>query len=370
MGTFYTKTHLDNIFSHDSQWGYRNGLSRAPSAYRRTISSASYADARNCNAQVQSEYPCPNGDVLITNRLHADFVKALGDASSFGATLTAEGRQTFSMLSSTVLRLFQAARCVRKLDFAGCARHLGIPYRERTITTTRGVGSRIVRGRKRPARYIRSRRRVFTLPTGREVQKSLANGWLLWSYGVKPLAQDIYNGLDVLQRPLDYRKPVRVFAKELRGTKSEVIAPTWNNYGSSTNWSGSVSGACGAMVSVSNPNAYLLNKMGFANPAMWVLEAIPFSFVVDWFSNLSQVVGQFNEYSGYSIEATWMSKRYHYSRSFSYFGPYGYSGFEQGYVFHRTTSLPTPTLVFAYERFGLQRALNAISLLVGILPRK
>jgi hypothetical protein len=364
MSTFYSEVLSNTIHVRSSRQGWRNTPPYAPSAYLRIFSAGTNFDARSFNAESQVAVGKSNIQTVLDNRLRARFSNSLGDSSSFGATLTAEARETFSMVSSTVLRCFRAARCVKRLDFAGCARELGIPYRERTRVTTRGVGTKMVRGRKQPARYIRSRQRVFTLPTGREVQKTLANGWLLWSYGVKPLASDIYNGLDVLQRPLEYKKPVRVTAGDTSSYK-EVLSG--GGYVSTTTWAGSVRGAYGALVSVSNPNAYLANKMGLANPLQWALEAIPFSFVVDWFSNLSQVVGQFNEFYGYTIERKWRSYKYQASRVQVTSYSQGFS--VNGFVFRRYTDAPPVTLVFAYERFGLQRALNAISLLVGFLPR-
>lgn len=366
MPKFYSETLISNIHVHHDRWGYRNAPPFKPSAYRRTFSTATNADARTVNAEVEVLAADSLLDVNVTNKLHARFVAKLGDSSSFGATLTAESRETFSMISRTVLRCFRAARYIKRMDLASAARELGLPYREYTRTRTRGVGSKMVRGRKRPARYIRSRQRVFVLPDGRTVAKTAANGWLFWSYGVKPLAEDIYNGLDVLQRPLAYEEKIRVTASG-SGKKTEVVPETWREYGTTTKWTGSVRGACGATVSVSNPNHYLLNKMGLANPFQWVLEGITFSFVLDWFSNLSQVVGQFNQFYGYDIKDTWRSMKYKSSRTWFSTSPYSDPQERNGFVIRRYTELPKPKLVFAYERFELQRALNAISLLIGFV---
>lgn len=110
--------------------------------------------------------------------------------------------------------------------------------------------------------------------------------------------------------------------------------------------------------------------MGLINPVQWMNEAIPFSFVVDWFSNLSQIISQMTDFVGLDVldpctvcvavgteervplqTTTWPYKK------------------EQT-QFERTLSIPTAKLVFAYERFEWRRGLNAISLLVGFLPGK
>lgn len=305
MAGAYNKVHIDTIHVFSQQIGQTNIPPYAPSTYTRIFNTGTNDDARTVNAVVAIDELWPTAKTDVTNMLHSKFGAKLGDSSSFGATLTAEARETFGMLSGTVLRLARAARAVKRLDFAGCARELGLPYRERTVTKTRRV-KKARRGGKPSVKYVVSRKRVFSLPSGREVEKTLANGWLFWSYGVKPLASDIYNGLDVLQRPLSYEQPVRVTASTSK-TRTSTVMPSYYTYGSSFTWTGDVQGACGALVSVSNPNHLLLNKMGLANPAQWVLEAIPFSFVLDWFSNLSQVVGQWNEYLGYTFKHTWMS---------------------------------------------------------------
>lgn len=368
---FYAKTFVNSPRVASSLWGYRNTIPYGVTAYRRTYAEATENfDARNYNAEVEAETLDPSGKTALSNRLASQFAAQLGDASSFGATLTAEARQTFSMLSGTVLRLARAAACARRLDLVGVATHLGLPFKAKVIKTVRYTKAQRKGGRNLPPRRIVSRKQAFYLPTGRLVLKTVANGWLFWSYGAKPLMQDVYNGLDVLDRPLVYEKKIRAYSRDPYSASQSHGGPKTGYYFTTTHWSGTVYGACGATVSVSNPNAYLLNKMGLANPAQWILEAIPFSFVVDWFSNLTQVVNHWTQYDGFTLLDRWSSYKYGTSRSFTTASPYGGSYSVRGFVMRRIPGLPTPKLQFAYERFSLQRALNAISLLVGFLPHK
>lgn len=328
-----------------------------PKVYWMSLTTAAGYDARFYNAESSmSGYTSQAG-----NRAYERFSAKLGDSSSFGATLTAELNETVGLVTGTVLRAYAAAVRIKKLDFAGAARVLGIPYRERTITKTRVMKTK---GNRR--RYITSRKRVFALPSGREVSKTLANGWLMWSYGVKPLASDVYNALDVLQRPLAYKE--RVVGSGRSNPYSYVyISPS----GSSYVRSGHVQCRCGATVSCENPNLWLLDKMGLTNPLQWVLEAIPFSFVVDWFSNLSTVVGSLSGFPGMRLEHSWSVYSYHYEENdvIKYWNGVYESRSAKSFALRRLIDIPTPKLEFAYERFSPQRGLNAVSLLVGFLRK-
>lgn len=299
-----------------------------------------------------------------SNKAYERLVGKLGDSSSFGATLTAERRETWGMVVGTIERLVRAARHVRKLELGSAARELGVPYSERVVKATVGKGRR----RRKIKRVL------HRLPNGREVQKSLASGWLMYSYGVKPLAEDIYNGMDVLQRPLEWDTIRGSGRAEWSGTyrQNSSLGP---NYWQFQTYSYKVSCRMSCQVTVKNPNLWLANRLGLINPVQWVNEAIPLSFVADWFSNLSTVIGSMTDFVGLDVKAPCTT--YLYTANVQQ----GWVGSDAGPVlttltdithrtFKRELSLVMPKLSFGYERFSWQRGLNAISLLVGFLPSK
>lgn len=57
-----------------------------------------------------------------------------------------------------------------------------------------------------------------------------------------------------------------------------------------------------AIVRVTNPNLLLLNQLGLANPAAIAWEMTPWSFVVDYFVNVSSFIGSFTDRLGMSWE--------------------------------------------------------------------
>lgn len=99
------------------------------------------------------------------------------------------------------------------------------------------------------------------------------------------------------------------------------------------------------------------------------------SFVVDWFSNLSAVVSSFTDFVGLKVEKPCVN---YYCYADEYFwtnNPWDppvdqpRASRRLSRYTRRTLGLVLPKLTFSYERFQWQRGLNAISLLVGLLPR-
>ena len=298
----------------------------------------------------------------VTNRAYEKAIGELGDGSSFGATLTAERKETFGMVVDLITRAGLAAKAVKSGKLPQAARILGIPYREETVS--RRVHTRRRNGSRK--RTITVRHTYLRLPNGRRVLKTTASGWLLWSYGVKPLAQDIYNGMDFLQRPLPSHDIVKV-----RATGNRAYRYSSSNGKERSSTSILLSVGWSFRATVRNPNLWAANKLGLINPAQWVLEAIPFSFVVDWFSNLSSVVNSLTDFAGLEITDQWVTTlvRRTYSYSNINWNPSASHDGSSVHYTRRKGSL-TPKLRFAYERFNWQRGANAISLLVGFLPKR
>lgn len=297
------------------------------------------------------------------------FVSKMGDASQWGSTLTSERVKTFSSLVDIVTRAGLAARQIRRMEFLMAANTLGLPYNETRIKRSiqrkvyvsrkNGLGRRLVRKRH----YTYQTR--FSFGTGRDYAKNSANGWLMYSYGVKPLMDDIYNSADILQRPLEERrvKSSGYAGSSLRLDMSEAwLTRSWN-----------VKVNCSAYVRVSNPNLWLANQLGLVNTVQMVNEGIPFSFVVDWFSNLSQMIQQMTDFVGIEVISPCKTTIAYGKEAFLYKPPhdkYNVSWSKEHTYVTRSLSLPVAKLRFSPERFELQRGLNAISLLVGFLPRK
>lgn len=328
-----------------------------------------YADVKPANQFPNvkswvSDFYAQAGDSRLetkaTNLAYTRMVSQLGDASSLGATLTAERRETWGMVVTIIERALRAARNIRKLNFAAAARDLGLPYHERTVVRRHPI--RLPNGK---TRVYRIRRKQFRWHDGRWYAKELGSGWLMFSYGVRPLCQDIYNGIDLLQREFPYYR-ARGGAK-LDTRKFKVLQRNWTKI-----FSAEISVSQSVSVRVRNPNLWIANRLGLVNPAQWALEGIPFSFVVDWFSNLSSVVGSFTDFVGLEVNNPCINRR------MTWVEENAYTGDSANYArwrkrrddYQRSLGIKMPVLTFAYERFQWQRGLNAISLLLQFMKGK
>lgn len=308
------------------------------------------------------------------NKAYDRFVAKLGDSSSFGATLTAERQQTFSMISDLVTRALLATRAAKRRDVISMLGHLGFRPPLKRVT-------RIFRSKRRK-KSVRVSEEYYRMPDGTMVLKSAGSAWLLWSYGISPLISDIHNATDVFIRAQPDHVVVKSGAKETFSETSENILQF---DGTRKVVNGSVRVGITSHVKVANYDLWLANQLGLINPVQFINEAIPFSFVVDWFSNWSSVINSLSAFAGLTLTNSCTSTVYKCKRQWDYYvlsQKYPYIPNNQksrtltgvlsidGSFFVRTLGISAPALVFRYERFEWRRALNAMSLLVGFLPDK
>ncbi len=291
----------------------------------------------------------------VYNDAYKRMVGQLTDAASLGATLTAERRETWGMVVSLVEKALTAARQIRKLRFGEAARTLGVPYYERTV---------VKRFRDRKGRQRKVRVQRMKWGSLRETSRDLAGAWLGYSYGIAPLVGDIQSAMKALTSEFPWER--------IRGSASAESYRDRNPNIEPARYTERFSVSQSVEVRVSNPNLWLANRLGLVNPAQWALEAIPLSFVIDWFSNLSDVIMSFTDFVG--LETTnpcvnqYSVRTKHYKK---YWSPFDYADWTiVGVTASRSLNLVLPKLTFAYERFQWQRGLNAISLLVGVLTGK
>jgi hypothetical protein len=286
-----------------------------------------------------------------TNEAKRKFVDKLGESSQLGSTLTAELKASWGTVVSGVVTALQASKAVLRGNLVEAGKLLGFapPVIRKTVVRS----SRTKSGK---VRYRRVTNEYWRMPDTREVLKSAGNKWLWYSYGVKPLTQDIYNAMDVLTREVPAAKVV--------GYGSATDAWTPGGY-LSTSWNCKVTVRIQAHVRVTNPNLWLANQLGLINPAQWFLEGVRLSFVLDWFSNLSQIVNQLTEFAGISIERPVTTSKTTQELRETVPSIIPWKEHRRGTTVRRELVMPQAKLVVAYERFNWQRGANAISLLVG-----
>lgn len=215
----------------------------------------------------------PDDRSAAYNMAYEKFKDDLGKSASLSVSI-AERKQAIGMIADRASQLGSFARNLRKLDFAGAAKSLGLDPKQ-----TKKLG---LRGNA----------------------KAFSSNYLEFHFGWSPLVGDIGNAVNVLQGGVP---PARVSG---RGSIKKRTKVYWNpqppGQGNLPGWNWTIHDyktdcKIVADISVSNPNLWLANQLGFVNPATVAWELVPFSFVVDWFVNVSDFLSGYTDMLGLSI---------------------------------------------------------------------
>lgn len=134
----------------------------------------------------------------------------------------------------------------------------------------------------------------------RKQREPLAGQVLEGYFGWAPLYEDVYSSLNtVIQQaiPLSWvRAQSRGIIRDYRQARGPADNP-W----SYENFDGKAMVTLAASVYVENPNLWLLNRMGLINPATVAWDLVPFSFVVNMFVNVNQIISSITDEVGLTI---------------------------------------------------------------------
>lgn len=220
------------------------------------------------------------------------------------------------------------------------------------------------------------------VPEGASYSKKVAENFLEFEYGIKPLVSDIQDSMKILLgSPFD---------KTVRGRSSERIAKitrAGGGFGSNPKYfyaqsdlvDGWVTLTCRATIRVTNPNLFLANQLGLIDLALpWKL--IPFSFIVDWFVNVEQVINSMTDWYGVELLNPHVTEFIRgYNKNYYFQNAVYSTGSTEGFVTHRdkehvemnrTLGLPGPSLqVKPFKGFSLERAAQALALVRTVLVK-
>jgi len=265
----------------------------------------------------------------LANALYDKFQGNLSDKATMGENL-AEFKKSLGTIANRVEQVLRFTKAVKRGRFGDAANILQTP-----------------------------------MPIRRHPVKEQANNWLEFHLGIQPVVGDIFSAMHLLSEPI---KSSRVVAKVGYGgfeiSRSRTTASfSMNNTYTCTG----MSARCQADVAVTNPNLYLLNKLGVINPAQVAWQLMPLSFVLDWFINVESFLGSFTDFLGLTVQNA--SSTLKFTGTYDEFwNNYPFRGVLSVNGFERELGLPVPKLaVRPYKALGWQRGLTAISLLVPAL---
>jgi hypothetical protein len=190
------------------------------------------------------------------------------------------------------------------------------------------------------SRYARERRKYIQRHDGEEpfgkFLHQIPGAYLGYAFGVAPLIADMVTitkaaktlKSDMQQAIDDYKKPITATAQSrgLVSIKSTFSGAGYNTNGSNGWWTPKiVSQSAIRTVGVKGHRAptgksdqakkldYLLDRFVASGPVSIAWELVPFSFVIDWFVDLSAVIGAVDNFlmgSPRNIEDCWWSEKF------------------------------------------------------------
>jgi hypothetical protein len=190
--------------------------------------------------------------------------------------------------------------------------------------------------------------------------KRLADLWLEFSFGWKPLAEDVYSAVVLLQNPI---KATHVSARRTYGV-ADVVDIGNASIGSHRVTTGTDVCLMRCDVTISNPNLYLANNLGLANPAEVIWELVPFSFAVDWFISVGTFLSSGSAWLGLTVtnpSTTFGSVRTSVKNSWNVFStPMTWSTATTAHWVQRKTELTSAQIIVKPQRlWAWERAANA-----------
>lgn len=260
--------------------------------------------------------------------------------ASLGETIVQSG-QAFEMIANRFGIMYHAYQALRKGRFAYFLREL----------------------RTKPMRKHRS--------WVRSSVGEASNHWLEYYFGWLPLIQDVYDSAHILTK-------TPPSGQSFRGRAGRNYHRVDANYPEEKSvWNGVDMVTQGGRFQIDNPNLFLLQQVGLANPAQLAWNLLPFSFLVDWVFDVSSFIGGYSDMLGLKIVdpyTTYYRRARNDYRRGGYYPPEPYWHLQTCKVYYtkRLTSLSKPhpnTHVLMNLGTSMKRAATAASLLGQILTK-
>lgn len=208
--------------------------------------------------------PTPNAFALVKSAAYDQFIEQCkGESASLGAAI-GEWESSFDMIAARAIQLRKGITAFRRGQLSRAAAILAVP--KDSVRNARGGVNK------------------------RHYASSL---WLETHFGWTPMIGDIYNAVDVIQRPFPK-------ARDVKGRSTTRLTTKYSGIYSGTATT-KLRGMYYGKVEVTNPNLLLANQLGLVNPLSVAWELVPFSFVVDWFVNVSQILSSVTDLLGLKV---------------------------------------------------------------------
>lgn len=285
----------------------------------------------------------PTYGVAAVNKCYDRFKDvAVGETASWGTTI-AEGREALGLIGDRALRLRRAYKNLRRGQFKDFLKELSVKPKRKHRSVTRTASGE-------------------------------ASGlWLEYWFGWSPLAGEIYQSTVALTAAQVAGKH---FATAWQACKEHVNSGD----GLEVKENGKYRVKTGATIRYDSLDRMLATQMGLTNPLAIAWELVPFSFVVDWFTGIGNVLGARSDFYGTTLFDAYWTEKLETSSQFSTWEYYGgdpistrYVAQYKSFLQRRHLGLIRPVATYPkVANFGDSgtRAATAVSLLVQIFLDK
>lgn len=263
----------------------------------------------------------PSPDPATVSKAYARLVDSSHEQTQWFVNFH-EREQAISQIVTAAGTLLKAFRLVKRGQFSLAAKQLAVPLES--------------------GKYHHS--------------KNVANAWLSLHFGWVPLVQDIHSALEILDRPPKDMK--------IKGSAKSALT-TWGSldmYGSGIKNSSTFQCRMGARQIITDARLAQMSSLGLVNPASVAWELVPYSFVVDWFSNVGQVLSSYTDFVGIELVDSYTTLYQDYRRE--YWSMWRCIYTRRDILVERSLGITKPRLYLHAEWPSPVRALTAISLLV------
>lgn len=278
------------------------------------------------------DFAIPYSDSYV-QKAREKFVGKIRQETSELGVLFIERKKTLEMVVTRVTQFRKFVVEMKRLQFGEALRTLG----------------------------VYSPRNALKLKNRREAGQSIGSLILELFWGWKPLVQDIWNSINVLQAPVKGPWVTGRSFEIVKGTWVPALLTTVDQFGTAR---ASVSGG----VLIDNPNLLLANQLGLVNPAGILWEIVPWSFLVDYFVSVGDFLNSFTEFWGVSIQNPSMTIRTACMSDYRYYNPaIGHLITRRNYrkIKTRTIGLPPgPSIRLENWKLSPSRAATSIGLLL------
>lgn len=260
------------VYTHDTK-----AISTGVTSHWTYQTNASLFGARNSVLSYpQAEDPRPRA----INKLLEEI--KLTKASA--AVSIAEGTQTAKLVAQTATRLAGAITALRKGDFRRFAVSLNLAETKTVRHLQKKARKQNIIELGRTGRVYTKNGVVFGKKVETRVTNFVADSWLEYSYGWKPLLSDVYALTEAYAETMIERSGIVRTVYSSAKTKSATLRTyTQLNLDEIDNFVDEISVRYRIDYRIPNGANSAANVFGVQNPLLVAWELVPFSFVADWF---------------------------------------------------------------------------------------